>query len=95
MGETCGQKLVYQNIHEPGKCAMCQQIDRKVRRWEKARADYARWINDPKRQASAAKAAEDGKVLEEEIKRLVADREARKRNVGSGRDSRRDSVMRR
>lgn len=94
MGETCGgPKLVYDTYRLQGKCPMCQAIDKKVRRYEKARSDYTRWVNDPQRQASAAKALEDMNALYQDIQKMTADREARKRtNICNGR---RDSMMRR
>ena len=81
MGETCGMKLVLNTNHQDGKCRLCENIDKKMRKYQKAKADYVRWRPDPARQASAAKAWEDMGELEEEIKAMTADRHARLNNV--------------
>ncbi|KAK3705731.1 hypothetical protein LTR37_013174 [Vermiconidia calcicola] len=85
MGETCGMKLVYNTIPTEGRCSMCVNLERKLRRYEKTKNDYARWANDPTRKASAAKALEDLSILAQEIQALNAQKEGRKQNVGNGR----------
>ena len=56
---------------------MCQKIDRKRRRYEKASSDYKRWYYDQERQASACKAGEDMRVLAHEINELTKERESK------------------
>ncbi|KAK3686491.1 hypothetical protein LTR37_019776 [Vermiconidia calcicola] len=85
MGETCGMKLVYNTIPTEGRCSMCVNLERKLRRYEKTKTDYGRWANDPTRKASAAKALEDLSILAQEIQALNAQKEGRKQNVGNGR----------
>ena len=85
MGETCGLKMIYDTNHVDGKCPLCLQIEKKQRRYEKARADYARWAGDSARKASAAKAYDEMNALYQEMVRLQKDRESRIRQVGNGR----------
>ncbi|KAK3678532.1 hypothetical protein LTR78_001830 [Recurvomyces mirabilis] len=86
-GETCGMKMVYQTLAVAEKCQMCQKIERKQRRYEKHRADYGRWVqeNPTKYKFSIEKAVEEMKVLAEEIKRLVSEKQARYMAVGNPR----------
>ena len=87
MGETCGLKMIYDTYPIDGKCQLCLQIDKKQRRYEKARADFARWSGDSTRKASASKAYEEMNALYQEVIRLQKDRESRIRQVGNGRRS--------
>lgn len=86
-GETCGMKMVYQTIPLAEKCSMCEKIERKKRRVEKHKADYARWHStDPlKYRFSMEKAMEEMQSLSQEIRQLVADKEARYKMIGNPR----------
>ncbi|KXL43046.1 hypothetical protein M433DRAFT_330599 [Acidomyces richmondensis BFW] len=86
-GETCGMKMVYQTIPLAEKCSMCEKIERKKRRVEKHKADYARWHStDPQKyRFSMEKAMEEVQSLSQEIKQLMADKEARYRMIGNPR----------
>lgn len=59
---------------------MCQKIERKRRRYEKAKADYGRWASDPDRRASTIKAWEDMNALVQEITQLTQERENKMRS---------------
>ncbi len=85
MGETCGMRLVHQNLNGPEKCATCLSIERKERKKSKAESDYMRWVKDPNRQASAAKAAEEIQLYKREIQKLEHDKANRYTNIGSNR----------
>ena len=87
MGETCGLKMIYDTYPVDSKCPLCLQIEKKQRRYEKARADYARWSGDAARKASASKAYDEINALYQEIVRLQKDRESRIRQVGNNRRS--------
>lgn len=87
MGETCGLKMIYDTKPVEGKCPLCLNIEKKQRRYAKAYSDYTRWREDPQRQASASKAYEDLMALDQEVKRLMADRQSRMTQVGNGRRS--------
>lgn len=83
MGETCGMKMVHSTTPLADKCSMCEKIERKKRRYEKAQSDYSRWVKDPQRQASMAKAYDDMKGLHEEIEKLIKEKEARYKMIGT------------
>ena len=83
MGETCGMKLIYNTVPTSGLCKMCENIAKKTRRYEKTKADYTRWYNDPSRKASAAKALEDMNALYQEINAIQAERQSRLQSVGN------------
>lgn len=85
MGETCGMKLIFHTLPLTSKCALCEKIEKKHRRYEKTKADYSRWYQDPTRQASAAKALEDLHALAAEIQGIQAEKQSRMQNVGNAR----------
>ncbi|KAF2726162.1 hypothetical protein K431DRAFT_214075 [Polychaeton citri CBS 116435] len=86
IGETCGTKLIAHTTSLPEKCKMCQKIETKQRRLAKAVDDYKRWSREPQKfKASLAKAAEEIKGLENEIKELVRDKDARYKMIGNSR----------
>ena len=84
-GETCGMKIIYQTIPLAEKCALCEKIERKNRRYEKAKADWQRWSSDPSRSASSAKAWDDMHNLKQEILALVQQKNERYKMVGNRR----------
>lgn len=84
-GETCGMKLAYNTINDNTKCTICLALEKKQRRYNKAKADYDRWAPDPQRQASAAKAAEECQDIAKEMEKLHAERASRYSNIGSNR----------
>jgi hypothetical protein len=85
MGETCGMKLIWETRALDGNCPYCDKLERKKRRFEKARTDYMRWREDPSRKASAEKALEDCKALQQEITTLQNELTSRRQNVGNPR----------
>lgn len=91
MGETCGIKMIYRTQNVPGCCKLCEEINRKKRKHEKARADFDRFKRDPQRQATAEVRLEEIQALEIQIKTLQDNRLAKMTNVGNSRRS--DSVM--
>ncbi|RMY66198.1 hypothetical protein D0863_08602 [Hortaea werneckii] len=85
-GETCGMKMVYQTLPLAEKCSMCEKIERKKRRMEKHRSDYQRWSADPQKfKFSMEKAVDEMNGLANEIKQLMADKEARYKMIGNTR----------
>ncbi|KAI7090309.1 hypothetical protein KC356_g1730 [Hortaea werneckii] len=85
-GETCGMKMVYQTLPLAEKCSMCEKIERKKRRMEKHRSDYQRWSSDPQKfKFSMEKAVDEMNGLANEIKQLMADKEARYKMIGNTR----------
>ena len=85
IGETCGSRYVNNTMNDHNKCTTCLSLEKKYRRYAKAKADYERWVHDSQRQASAAKAAEECKEISNEIQKLNAERQARYTNIGSNR----------
>lgn len=85
MGETCGMKLVYDTKNVAENCTLCEKLERKRRRLDKAAADHQRWEGDPARKASREKAYEDIVALKAEIERLTSERHARYVTVGNPR----------
>ncbi|KAI7116285.1 hypothetical protein KC316_g5304, partial [Hortaea werneckii] len=68
------------------KCSMCEKIERKKRRMEKHRSDYQRWSADPQKfKFSMEKAVDEMNGLANEIKQLMADKEARYKMIGNTR----------
>ena len=88
IGETCGMRLAYGTNNDPQKCRLCLDLEKKQRRYAKAKADYDRWIGDPQRQASAAKASQDCHEIYKEIEKLHAEKLSRYSNIGSNRTAR-------
>lgn len=85
-GETCGSKLVYQNIPNAEKCKTCQKIDTKERRRQQEQQKIIRWQSEgSKYRASMEKAWQEMKNLESEINSLYAEKAKRYTNLGSGR----------
>ena len=85
-GETCGMKMIYQTVQLVEKCPYCEKIEKKLRRIEKARADYTRWNSEPKRyRASMEKALEDIQNLQREVMALQYDKDKRYMQIGNTR----------
>ena len=82
IGETCGKRLVHENNYSQDQCTLCVAREKKVRRFKKAEADYARWKDDPKRKASAAKAREEMRELAQDIQDIDDQRAARYYDLG-------------
>ena len=85
IGEVCGMRLANNTFYEPEKCGICGNLEKKQRRYAKAKSDFERWRGDPARKASAAKAQEEMGVLISEMNKLEAERSAKYSNVGSNR----------
>ena len=88
IGETCGSRLVWKTINSPEICTLCVSREKKVRRYKKAEADYARWKGDSQRKASAAKAHEEMLELWQEIQNIDNERSARYYALGGNRATR-------
>lgn len=85
IGETCGMRLPYNTHNDTTKCTTCLSLEKKHRRYAKTKSDYDRWIADPQRKASAAKAAQECQDIYKEIEKLNAERASRYANIGSNR----------
>ena len=80
-GETCGLKLVYDTNYHPTRCKLCDQIDKKERRWNKMMADVERWRREGNRKATIAKTEDDMEEVRMQINKIWNDHEARKRDM--------------
>jgi hypothetical protein len=85
MGETCGTKLIFATQPLKGDCQLCQNIQKKQRRLQKAQADFNRFKADPTKQATAQVKWQEIIELQQEIKRMMDDLHMRRNNVTNGR----------
>ncbi|KAJ9144257.1 hypothetical protein NKR23_g6008 [Pleurostoma richardsiae] len=76
-GETCGLKLVYETYFEAGICKLCEQREKKERRWQKMSMDIERWRQEGNRKATIEKTEEDMNDLVRAIHRIVGDHNER------------------
>lgn len=83
--QSPGMKLIYDTKNLAENCQLCEKIERKKRRLDKAVSDYKRWEDDPSRRASRDKARDDIYALKGEIERLTNERHARYVTVGNPR----------
>lgn len=85
-GETCGAKLIYETMHIDKDCTMCEKIERKRRRLDKHKEDYARWSREPhKFKATLEKTYREMQELVAEIQSLMQEKELKARSVGNPR----------
>ena len=70
MGETCGLKLVYDTLFNPGLCKVCEQIEKKERRVRKMTDDVRRWQHEGNRRATIEKTTEDIELIKSQISDL-------------------------
>ncbi len=80
-GETCGLKLVYDTTYNPGACKLCEQIEKKERRWSKMAQDIERWRREKNRKATIEKTQEDMDDIRHQINKLWTDHQARQRDM--------------
>lgn len=85
MGETCGTKLIFATTPLQGYCQLCQNIQKKQRRLQKAMTDFKRFRADPTKQATAQVKWEEVIELQQEIKRMEDDLKLRRNAVGNNR----------
>lgn len=67
-GETCGLKLVYDTNYKNENCKLCDQIEKKERRYNKMLQDVQRWRNEGNRRATIEKTECDM----EEVRQAIA-----------------------
>ena len=67
-GETCGMKMIFQQLQLPDRCPFCERIEKKTHRRDKAIKDYKRWASEPQKyQASMERARNEVRSLEYDI----------------------------
>lgn len=80
-GETCGLKLVYDTIYNNSKCKLCEQMEKKERRWTKMAQDVERWRREGNRRATIEKTEGDMEDLRHQINKLWLDHQARQTDM--------------
>lgn len=81
-GETCGLKLVYDTTYQSGNCKLCEQIEKKERRWNKMQQDVLRWKREGNRKATIEKTEYDMDDIRVAINKIWAEHNDRLRNMG-------------
>jgi hypothetical protein len=82
MGETCGMKLVNQNLQQGQKCKLCERIETKLRRREIEVDRVARWRAEGRCPASVEKSLAIINQLDREMNELYAERTQRWQAIG-------------
>jgi hypothetical protein len=80
-GETCGQKLIHYTEMLDHQCKVCDQIEKKNRRWTKMYDDVARWRNEGNRRATIEKTEREIVEVQWQIYQLQIEHENRLKNV--------------
>lgn len=87
MGETCGLKLVYDTKRKAEKCKLCQDMEKKDRRYKKMAADVARWQSEGNRRATIDRTREEMQEVWEQICRMSEEHYSKTSSLGSVRFS--------
>lgn len=82
MGETCGLKLVYETKPDPNVCKLCQDIEKKQRRYGKMYRDVERWHREGGKPATIERTTAEMHDVWAHIERMTAEHEARLRSLG-------------
>ncbi|TPX13655.1 uncharacterized protein E0L32_005858 [Thyridium curvatum] len=80
-GETCGLKLVYDTMYNNSKCKLCEQMEKKERRWTKMAQDLERWRREGNRRATIEKTEGDMQDLRHQINKIWLDHQARQTDM--------------
>uniref|UniRef100_A0A0B7KRY0 Uncharacterized protein n=1 Tax=Bionectria ochroleuca TaxID=29856 RepID=A0A0B7KRY0_BIOOC len=91
IGETCGLMLVYETEEQPTICAVCCQLQKKLRRYDKMWQDVRRWHHEGGKPATVERTCEEMHVILKQIQGLRKDHDARCRPLFLGCFRRRDS----
>lgn len=81
-GETCGLKLVYDTNYKNEKCKLCEQIEKKQRRYHKMCQDIERWRREGNRRATIEKTEYDMAEVQEAINKIWLEHDDRMRTIG-------------
>ena len=82
MGETCGLKLVYETRVEHDVCKLCQDTEKKQRRYDKMYRDVERWQREGNRSATIERTCTEMRDVLGQIYRLKEDHEIRLQSLG-------------
>ncbi|EJT75080.1 hypothetical protein GGTG_08918 [Gaeumannomyces tritici R3-111a-1] len=78
-GETCGLKLVYETFHQASTCRLCEQLEKKQRRYNKMAADVERWSREGGRPATIEKTQQDMYEISQQMNAIYLEHQARER----------------
>lgn len=81
-GETCGLKLVYDTNYMPGNCKLCDQIEKKERRYNKMAQDVERWKREGNRKATIEKTEDDMQEVHVAIEKIWGEHQEKLRTIG-------------
>lgn len=81
-GETCGLKLVYDTNYKPGKCKLCDQIEKKQRRYNKMAQDVERWRCEGNRRATIEKTEYDMAEVQMAVDKIWTEHQEKLRTIG-------------
>ncbi len=82
-GETCGMKLVMQNIHVHQKCRICEKLEIKVGRKQKEEDRIRRWKKEGGKHRKASIEASEDIIdgLNRDIAKLMQERHDRQNKL--------------
>lgn len=81
-GETCGLKLVWDTDYKGVQCKLCDQMDKKQRRYDKMWQDVERWRKEGNRRATIEKTEYDMVEVQEAIHKIRLEHEEKLRSIG-------------
>ncbi|SPJ80253.1 uncharacterized protein FTOL_08645 [Fusarium torulosum] len=87
IGETCGLKLVYETKKEEDICKLCQNTEKKRRRYGKMYLDVQRWQREGNRNATIERTRDEMHDILGQIWHMEKEHDERLRNLGRGKDS--------
>jgi nucleoside phosphorylase len=70
IGETCGLKLIYETNQKFDTCQLCQDDEKKQRRYEKMYRDVQRWQREGNRNATIERTSGEMRDVLEQIHRI-------------------------
>ncbi|KAK7224215.1 hypothetical protein V2G26_012218 [Clonostachys chloroleuca] len=86
IGETCGLMLVYETEQHPQFCAVCCQLQKKQRRYDKMWRDVCRWQREGGKPATVERTYGEMCIILTKIYKLKQDHDARCQPLNLGRN---------
>lgn len=75
-------KLVYDTNYMPGNCKLCDQIEKKERRYNKMAQDVERWRREGNRKATIEKTEYDMEEVRMAIEKIWGEHQEKLRTIG-------------
>ncbi|KNB13979.1 hypothetical protein FOXG_12615 [Fusarium oxysporum f. sp. lycopersici 4287] len=82
MGETCGLKLVYETRTKRDNCKLCQDMEKKQRRYDKMYRDVQRWQREGNRNATIERTCAEMQEVLGQIYRMREEHDHRLQSLG-------------